>query len=223
MMKVLLIEDNETLGGFLKDILTLKKYNVEWLKDGNDIEYYCQSGGYDILLLDWMLPSTTGIEIIKKLRARHIQLPVIMLTAKSEVTDKVEGLTTGADDYLTKPFDMDELEARMIAVVKRYQAIGNNTKSIGNITFDIIKHEFLIESSVINLSQKEYQLLELLFLNQIVSRDMILDKIWTIDQIVGDNNIDALIRLLKKKLETVHATVKVKNIRGVGYKLEVIK
>lgn len=222
-MKVLLVEDNETLGGFLKDILTLKKYNVEWLKDSIDVDLYCQTGGYDILLLDWMLPSATGIEVIKKLRTQHIQLPVIMLTAKSEVTDKVEGLTSGADDYLTKPFDMDELEARMIAVVKRYQAIGNNTKSIGNITFDIIKHEFLIEASVINLSQKEYQLLELLFLNQIVSRDMILDKIWTIDQIVGDNNIDALIRLLKRKLEAVHATVKVKNIRGVGYKLEVIK
>lgn len=193
------------------------------MKDSIDVDLYCQTGGYDILLLDWMLPSATGIEVIKKLRTQHIQLPVIMLTAKSEVTDKVEGLTSGADDYLTKPFDMDELEARMIAVVKRYQAIGNNTKSIGNITFDIIKHEFLIEASVINLSQKEYQLLELLFLNQIVSRDMILDKIWTIDQIVGDNNIDALIRLLKRKLEAVHATVKVKNIRGVGYKLEVIK
>ncbi|MGK0553516.1 response regulator transcription factor [Macrococcus capreoli] len=222
-MKVLLIEDNETLGGFLKDILTLKKYYVEWLKDGIDVDFYCQTGGYDILLLDWMLPSTTGIEVIKKLRAQNIQLPVIMLTAKSEVSDKVEGLTTGADDYLTKPFDMDELEARMISVVKRYQALGNNTKSIGNITLDIIKHEFLIEESVINLTQKEYQLLELLFLNQIVSREMILEKIWSIDQIVGDNNIDALIRLLKKKLVAVHANVKVKNIRGVGYKLEVMQ
>ncbi|MCU7558239.1 response regulator transcription factor [Macrococcus capreoli] len=222
-MKVLLIEDNETLGGFLKDILTLKKYYVEWLKDGIDVDFYCQTGGYDILLLDWMLPSTTGIEVIKKLRAQNIQLPVIMLTAKSEVSDKVEGLTTGADDYLTKPFDMDELEARMISVVKRYQALGNNTKSIGNITLDIIKHEFLIEESIINLTQKEYQLLELLFLNQIVSREMILEKIWSIDQIVGDNNIDALIRLLKKKLVAVHANVKVKNIRGVGYKLEVMQ
>ncbi|MGV2929090.1 response regulator transcription factor [Macrococcus capreoli] len=222
-MKVLLIEDNETLGGFLKDILTLKKYYVEWLKDGIDVDFYCQTGGYDILLLDWMLPSTTGIEVIKKLRAQNIQLPVIMLTAKSEVSDKVEGLTTGADDYLTKPFDMDELEARMISVVKRYQALGNNTKSIGNITLDIIKHEFLIEESIINLTQKEYQLLELLFLNQIVSREMITEKIWSIDQIVGDNNIDALIRLLKKKLVAVHANVKVKNIRGVGYKLEVMQ
>lgn len=220
-MKVLLVEDNETLGGFLKDILTLKKYNVEWMKDGIDIDLYCLNGGYDILLLDWMLPSTSGVDVISSLRSQNIQIPIIMLTAKSEIADKVEGLTTGADDYLTKPFEMEELEARMIAVVKRYQAIHTNIKRIGNIMFDILNHTFSVDGTIIDFSQKEYQLLELLCLNHTVSRSMILEKIWSIDKIVGDNNIDALIRLLKKKLESAHANVKVKSIRGVGYKLEV--
>ncbi|KAA1039562.1 response regulator transcription factor [Macrococcus equipercicus] len=221
-MKVLLIEDNETLGGFLKDILTLKNYTVEWLTDGEDVELYFNHSSYDIVLVDWMLPSVTGIEIIQRLRAQQINVPVIMLTAKSELHDKVEGLTVGADDYLTKPFEMDELEARMLAVIKRYQQINLNQKQLGNVSFDLTRHEFTARHVEMNLTRKEYLLLELLFLNHTVSRENILDKIWTSDQLVGDNNIDALVRLLKKKLEQYDSDLKIKSIRGVGYKLEVI-
>lgn len=144
-----------------------------------------------------------------------------MLTAKSELADKVEGLTIGADDYLTKPFEIDELEARMIAVIKRYQSIYHNKKSIGTVTFDLLLHSFLVDDFEMDLTRKEYRLLELLFLNHIVSREMMLAKIWTSDQIVGDNNIDALVRLLKKKLVSYDTNLEVKSIRGVGYKLEV--
>ncbi|MDT3995607.1 response regulator transcription factor [Mammaliicoccus fleurettii] len=220
-MKVLLIEDNETLGGFLKDILELKHYTVEWLLDGLDIDLYFEHSGYDIVLVDWMLPSVSGIDVIKVLRDSNVHVPIIMLTAKSELADKVEGLTIGADDYLTKPFEIDELEARMIAVIKRYQSIYHNKKSIGKVTFDLLLHSFLVDDFEMDLTRKEYRLLELLFLNHIVSREMMLAKIWTSDQIVGDNNIDALVRLLKKKLISYDTNLEVKSIRGVGYKLEV--
>ncbi|TDM05212.1 response regulator transcription factor [Macrococcus lamae] len=220
-MKVLLVEDNETLGGFLSDILRLKNYTVEWLQDGTDIELYFEASDYDIVLLDWMLPSVSGVEIIRILRDRKIEVPIIMLTAKSELEDKVEGLTIGADDYLTKPFEMDELEARMLAVVKRYQMIHHNHKQLGHVTFDLTKHLFVVKRETLELTHKEYQLLELLFLNHTVSREMILSKVWNSDQFVGDNNIDALIRLLKKKLNQYDTGLAVKSIRNIGYKLEV--
>ncbi|TDL98511.1 response regulator transcription factor [Macrococcus brunensis] len=219
-MKVLLIEDNATLGGFLTDILTLKNYTVEWLKDGIDVVYYFDNSRYDIVLVDWMLPSVSGIEIIRQLRDARIQVPIIMLTAKSETSDKVEGLLTGADDYLTKPFEMEELEARMLAVIKRYQLIDHNEKVKGSVTFNFNRHSFSIHGTEINLTHKEYTLLELLFLNHIVTREMILGTVWSTEQIVGDNNIDALVRLLKKKLKQYEAGLEIKSIRNIGYKLE---
>ncbi|WP_323703227.1 response regulator transcription factor [Mammaliicoccus sp. Dog046] len=222
-MKVLLIEDNETLGGFLKDILELKQYSVEWLQDGIDVDLYFAHSGYDIVLVDWMLPSCSGIEIIQMLRNKKVHVPIIMLTAKSELDDKVEGLMSGADDYLTKPFEIEELEARMIAVTKRYQSAYQNQKSIGNVTYDFVNHQFSVNGTLIDLTRKEYTLLELLFLNHTVSRDMMLAKIWSSDQIVGDNNIDALVRLLKKKLQSNNTDLEVKSIRGIGYKLDVKK
>ncbi|ULG74430.1 response regulator transcription factor [Macrococcus brunensis] len=219
-MKILLIEDNATLGGFLTDILTLKNYTVEWLKDGIDVVYYFDNSRYDIVLVDWMLPSVSGIEIIRQLRDARIQVPIIMLTAKSETSDKVEGLLTGADDYLTKPFEMEELEARMLAVIKRYQLIDHNEKVKGSVTFNFNRHSFSIHGTEINLTHKEYTLLELLFLNHIVTREMILGTVWSTEQIVGDNNIDALVRLLKKKLKQYEAGLEIKSIRNIGYKLE---
>lgn len=219
-MKVLLIEDNETIGGFLTDILKLKNYSVEWLKDGEDVELYFEASDYDIVLLDWMLPSTSGIEVIKRLRENHIDVPIIMLTAKSALEDKVEGLTTGADDYLTKPFEIDELEARMYAVIKRSKSNRDSTKKIGNVCYDMVTHSFDMNGESLDLTHKEFQLLELLFLNHTVSREMILGKVWNSDQFVGANNIDSLVHLLKKKLKNNETNLVLKSIRNVGYRLE---
>lgn len=219
-MKVLLVEDNEAIGGFLSDILKLKNYTVEWLTDGADIELYFEASDYDIVLLDWMLPSITGIEVIERLRSRNIDVPIIMLTAKSALEDKVAGLTTGADDYLTKPFEIDELEARMFAVTKRYQADHQPIKRIGNVDYHIAKHSFEIDGTPLDLTHKEFQLLELLFLNHTVSREMILAKVWKSDEFVGANNIDALIHLLKKKLSHYDTKMAIKSIRNVGYRLD---
>ncbi|MCH4336224.1 response regulator transcription factor [Staphylococcus haemolyticus] len=205
-------------------MLKLKKYQVDWLKDGVEVMEYLSANNYDILLVDWMLPKSSGIEVIREIRDKNINIPIIMLTAKSQTADKVSGLNTGADYYLTKPFEFEELEARILANVKRFSMTQNmqqNTKKIGNITYHYNQHQFTINQSTVYLTRKEYQLLELLFLYEVAPRDLIIEKIWNIDQVVTSNNIDALVRLLRNKLKTVGASIEIKNMRNIGYKLEV--
>ncbi|UXR30375.1 response regulator transcription factor [Staphylococcus simulans] len=220
-MKVLLIEDNQMMGELTQKMLKLKHYQVDWLKTGEDVLEYLAQTTYDMLLVDWMLPNHSGIEIIEAIRNQRIDVPIIMLTAKSQTDDKVTGLTVGADDYITKPFEFEELEARMLAVMKRSAAMPSNTKQLGNVIYDYHKRQFTVEGHIIDFSQKEYQLLELLFLNPVVNKALIIEKVWSIDQVVTNNNVDALMRLLRKKLKKIHATIEVKSMRGVGYKLEV--
>lgn len=223
-MKVLIIEDNIFMGELIQKMLKLKKYQVDWLKDGVEVMEYLSANNYDILLVDWMLPKSSGIEVIREIRDKNINIPIIMLTAKSQTADKVSGLNTGADDYLTKPFEFEELEARILANVKRFSMTQNmqqNTKKIGNITYHYNQHQFTINQSTFYLTRKEYQLLELLFLYEVAPRDLIIEKIWNIDQVVTSNNIDALVRLLRNKLKTVGAFIEIKNMRNIGYKLEV--
>ena len=223
-MKVLIIEDNIFMGELIQKMLKFKKYQVDWLKDGVEVMEYLSANNYDILLVDWMLPKSSGIEVIREIRDKNINIPIIMLTAKSQTADKVSGLNTGADDYLTKPFEFEELEARILANVKRFsmtQTMQQNTKKIGNITYHYNQHQFTINQSTVYLTRKEYQLLELLFLYEVAPRDLIIEKIWNIDQVVTSNNIDALVRLLRNKLKTVGASIEIKNMRNIGYKLEV--
>ncbi|MCE5153744.1 response regulator transcription factor [Staphylococcus hyicus] len=221
-MKVLLIEDNRMIGDLLLNMLKLRQYTVDWLTSGEDVSLYMEQIHYDLILVDWMLPDMTGVDIIHHIRQSGNAIPIIMLTAKSQTADKVEGLTAGADDYVTKPFEFEELEARMLAVMKRYHALNKQVKTIGNVTYDFQKHHFIKEGHILEFTQKEYQLLELLFLNAVVSRALIIEKVWYLDQIVSDNNIDALVRQLRKKLMHLDTTLRIKSIRGVGYKLEVM-
>ncbi|MBI5974463.1 response regulator transcription factor [Staphylococcus canis] len=221
-MRVLLIEDNAMMGELIQNMLKLKQYAVDWLQEGEDVLLYMDQVHYDIVLVDWMLPDTSGIDIIRAIRQAQYPVPIIMLTAKSQTADKVQGLTVGADDYVTKPFDFEELEARMIAVMKRYHAMDQQYKTIGNLTYDYQKHVFLKDHHAINLTRNEYQLLELLFLNQVVSRALIIEKVWHLDQDVSDNNVDALIKQLRRKLKQLDVTLQIKSLRGVGYQLEVV-
>ncbi|MCJ0943077.1 MULTISPECIES: response regulator transcription factor [Staphylococcaceae] len=223
MMKILLIEDNEMIGKLTEKMLKIKKYHVDWLKDGNEVIDYLSTNQYDLLLIDWMLPGISGIEIIKKIRNKNIDIPIIMLTAKSQTADKVTGLTFGADDYVTKPFEFEELEARILTVLKRSIPLKSQTKKIGNVTYHYQQRLFTKDNEVLELSQKEHRLLELLFLYEIVSTDLIIDKVWSINNVVTNNNVDALMRLLRKKLNNMDITFSIKNIRNVGYKLEVLK
>lgn len=163
-MKILLIEDNIFIGELIQKMLRLKKYQVHWLRNGIEVMEYLSDTSYDILLVDWMLPKRSGLEIIKEIRDKNINIPIIMLTAKSQTADKVSGLNIGADDYLTKPFEFEELEARILANVKRFsrtQTMQQNTKKIGNITYHYNQHQFTINQRIIDLTLKEYQLLEL--------------------------------------------------------------
>ncbi|MCE5013421.1 response regulator [Staphylococcus warneri] len=191
-MKILLIEDNIFIGELIQKMLRLKKYQVHWLRNGIEVMEYLSDTSYDILLVDWMLPKRSGLEIIKEIRDKNINIPIIMLTAKSQTADKVSGLNIGADDYLTKPFEFEELEARILANVKRFsrtQTMQQNTKKIGNITYHYNQHQFTINQRIIDLTLKEYQLLELLFLYEVVPRNLIIEKIWNIDQVVTSNNV----------------------------------
>ncbi|MCJ1661051.1 response regulator transcription factor [Staphylococcus sp. NRL 18/288] len=210
------------IGELTKKMLVMKRYQVDWLKTGDEVMEYLAFNSYDILLVDWMLPNQSGIEIIEQIRNENINVPIIMLTAKSQTADKVTGLTVGADDYVTKPFEFEELEARILAVMKRATSLQSNTKQLGNIIYYYQQHQFTVNDEVIGFSQKEYQLLELLFLNKIVSKELIIEKIWNIDQVVTNNNVDVLVKILRKKLKKVKATIEIKSIRGVGYKLEVM-
>lgn len=210
------------IGELTKKMLVMKRYQVDWLKTGDEVMEYLAFNSYDILLVDWMLPNQSGIEIIEQIRNENINVPIIMLTAKSQTADKVTGLTVGADDYVTKPFEFEELEARILAVMKRATSLQSNTKKLGNIIYYYQQHQFTVNDEVIDFSQKEYQLLELLFLNKIVSKELIIEKIWNIDQVVTNNNVDVLVKILRKKLKKVKATIEIKSIRGVGYKLEVM-
>lgn len=222
-MKVLLVEDNQMMGSLIQKMLKLKHYNVDWLKNSDDVMDYMAQTSYDLLLVDWMLPTKSGIEVIEAVRNHNHQVPIIMLTAKSQTADKVTGLTAGADDYLTKPFEFEELEARILSVMRRSKVIESKEKQLGNVVYDYQKQQFSINHQVIDLTQKEYQLLELLMLNSMVSRDLIIDKVWNIDQVVTSNNVDALIKLLRKKLIAVGANLEIKSKRGVGYQLEVTR
>lgn len=152
---------------------------MHWLRNGIEVMEYLSDTSYDILLVDWMLPKRSGLEIIKEIRDKNIDIPIIMLTAKSQTADKVSGLNIGADDYLTKPFEFEELEARILANVKRFsrtQTMQQNTKKIGNITYHYNQHQFTINQRIIDLTLKEYQLLELLFLYEVVPRNLIIEK-----------------------------------------------
>lgn len=152
--------------------------------------------------MDWKLPKRSGLEIIKEMRDKNINIPIIMLTAKTQTDDKVSGLNISANDYLIKPFEFEELEARILANVRRFsrtQTIQQNTKKIGNITYHYNQHQ-------------------LLFLYEVVPRNLIIEKMWNTDQVVTSNNVDVLVKLLRSKLKAIRASLKIKNICNIGYK-----
>lgn len=170
---------------------------MRWLRNGIEVMEYLSDNSYDILLVDWMLSKRSGLEIIKEIRDKNMNIPIIMLTAKSQTADKVSRLNISADDYLTKPFEFEELEARILANVKRFsrtQTIQQNTKKIGNITYHYNQHQFTINKSIIDLTLKEYQLL---FLYEVVPRNLIIEKMWNTDQAVTSNNVDVLLNYLE--------------------------
>lgn len=222
-MRILLVEDEKRMAQALCEILRLEKYDVDHYDNGTDGLAAVESNIYDIVILDVMLPGMNGYEVAKKARFKGINTPILMLTAKAELDDKVMGLDSGADDYLTKPFMTKELLARLRALGRRMQNSTDGVLSYGDITLDT---NTLILSCVTNkqnvrLSEKEYKILEYLIINssQILSREQLAMKIWGFESDVEYNNVEVYVSFTRRKLTFVGAKTEIKAVRGVGYEL----
>jgi len=217
-MKLLIIEDDENILYLLKDGFEEENFIVETADSGEDGLYLASMHNYDVIVLDWMLPQISGIQILEKLRNQNINTPIIMLTAKDEVKNKVEGLKHGADDYLSKPFSFEELQARIEALYRRTSFKSSNTIQIQNFTIDTSKKIVTFKYQIIDLSAKEYELLMFLVKNKnsYVSKFMIEEQLWTSEEIRTSNVIEVTIFKLRKKL----SKELIKNFKGLGYKIE---
>lgn len=223
-MLILLAEDDPKIAELLIHLFKKDGYQIDHAKDGVEALLYTESNHYDIVLLDWMMPEKSGLEVCETLRNRHYHGGILMLTAKDTLDDKIIGLGNGADDYLVKPFEYKELLARVKALSRRSnQKLNDDLLIIGKYTLDRIRKTVLYESTDLSLSNREFQLLSLLIENnrQVVPRDVIIDRVWGLDQEITQNNLDAFIKLLRKKIEKSTKDNIILNVRGIGYKVEV--
>ena len=218
-MKILIVEDDENILSLLKRGFQEEEYVIDSADDGEDGEYLAISNVYDIIILDWMLPNKSGIEILSSIREKNIKTPVIMLTARTEIDDKVQGLDYGADDYMSKPFSFKELLARVKALYRRSISVVSNKIEIKDIIINIDAKTISKDNKELELAQKEYELL--LFLtknkNKIVSNAMIEEQLWNNEEYINSNVIQVTIYNLRKKLGKEF----IKSSRGLGYKIEV--
>ena len=221
-MRLLLAEDEKDLSDALVTVLKHNNYSVDAVYNGQDALDYLEAGDYDGAILDIMMPKMDGITVLKKVRADGIHLPIILLTAKSEIDDRVTGLDSGADDYLTKPFSMKELLARIRAMTRRQEKTTDSILQFSDIQLDRSTYQLSnSEGTTIRLANKEYQMLEMLMTNpgQVISVDQFMDKIWGYDSEAEFNVVWVYISYLRKKLSSLHAHVQIKATRGVGYSL----
>jgi len=225
-MRLLMVEDEKYMADAIAQVLKKNNYSVDLVYNGEDGLDYGLSGIYDIIILDIMLPKMDGISVLKKLRKNGIETPVILLTARGEVEDKVHGLDSGADDYLAKPFHIDELLARLRALGRRKTELIND----GILKYEDIRlnpHVLQLEcgSKRTVLTLKESQLLELLIKRNgmIVSKENIIEKLWGYDTDAEDNHVEIHMSLLRKKLAQLNSGVYIHTIRGAGYVLKTVK
>lgn len=223
-MRLLLAEDEKMLSDALVALLTHSHYSVDAVYNGEDALDYLMDGNYDGAILDIMMPKMDGVTVLKKIRAAGKTLPVIMLTAKSEIDDRVEGLDAGADDYLTKPFASRELLARIRSMTRRQPELKDNTLCMEDITLNRTEYTLTGPDQAITLSNKEYQIMEMFLMNPKVSlsADQLFEKIWGFDSDAEINVVWVYISNLRKKLSSVGSRVSIKSTRGVGYSLEAI-
>lgn len=225
-MRILVIEDEVQLADAVSEILKRNKYFVDTVYDGADGLDYALTGVYDCILLDVMLPKMNGFEVLSNLRQEKISTPIIMLTAKSEVEDKITGLDGGADDYITKPFNTNELLARIRATTRRKgELVDDNCISFENLKLMKNFCSIAYGENDIKLSLKEFQIMELLISNphRILPKERIIEKIWGYESDVEYNNIEVYISFLRKKLSTMCSDIQIKTARGIGYSLEKVE
>ncbi len=223
-MRILVVEDEYSLAEILKEALVKYNYLVDISYDGQDGLDQALTDIYDVILLDVMLPKMNGFEVLKEVRKSKIMTPIIMLTAKSEIQDKLNGLENGADDYLTKPFNIQELIARVKTVSRRNGDIILNNLTYNDIELDSRKCEIkcLINGKSIKVGTKEFALLEFLIKNQngVLSKEQIYEKIWGYESDSEYNNVEVYVSFIRKKLLFINSNTKIKAIRNIGYVLE---
>lgn len=221
-MRILIIEDEFNLADAICSRLEQEKYNCDIACDGAQGLDYALSNAYDLIILDIMLPSLNGVEILRRLKEENIESKVIMLTAKTMLDDKLECFSYGADDYLTKPFHMDELIAR-VNIKLRKVVKDESTIQVGNTKLNIKTSTLSTSTDTIDIVGKEFLLLEYLMKNekQVISKEMIINKIWGIDSEYESNNLEVYLTFIRRKLKLIDSNINIKAIRGLGYKIEV--
>ncbi len=221
-MRLLLSEDEHELSNALVTVLKHNNYSVDAVYNGQDALDYLETGNYDGAILDIMMPKMDGLTVLKTIRLHGNPVPVLLLTAKSEIDDRVMGLDCGADDYLTKPFSMKELLARIRAMTRRKTDTTDSVLRFGDIELDRSTYQLSRKTDSIRLANKEYQMLEMLMINpgQIISTEQFMDKIWGYDSDAELNVVWVYISYLRKKLSSLDSTIQIKATRGLGYSLE---
>ena len=217
-MRILIAEDEISTAKALKVIMEKNKFSVDIVHNGDDAWSYIRTGSYEVIILDIMMPGMSGLEVLEMIRKEKINTPVLLLTARSEIEDKVLGLESGADDYLAKPFASSELIARVKALGRRSEVYSDSVKSLGNLTLDSNRYEIRVGDNAVSLTNKEFQLIELFMLHPgfVFSTEHLMEKIWGID---SESDIDVVwthIGFVRKKLKTLNADVEIKTIRGAG-------
>ena len=222
-MRILIAEDEVATAKALQLLLKKNNYTVDIVHNGNDAWDYISTSLYDAIVLDIMMPGKSGIEVLKLLRKNQIRTPVLMLTAKAELEDRIAGLDAGADDYLPKPFAAGELIARVKALLRRSDQYTDSVLRIGNLELDQSRYEISAGGNTVRLTNKEYQLLELFARHPgfVFSSDHLMEKIWGWDSESDIGVVWTHIGFIRKKLRTLQADVEIRTIRGAGYTLEV--
>jgi len=218
-MKILIIEDDKNILSFLKRGFEEDGYIIDSAIDGIDGEYLALINQYDVIILDWMLPNKSGIEIIKSLKLKGITTPIIMLTAKNMLKDKINGIKTGADDYLTKPFEYEELLVRVEALYRRSVNSGSSVIRLKNLTIDIDNKIVKKDDELLKLTRKEYELLSFFIKNRnaVISKEMIEEQLWNNETFINSNVISVTMHHLRAKI----GKDMISSNRGLGYKLEI--
>ncbi|MCC7107146.1 MAG: response regulator transcription factor [Chloroflexi bacterium] len=220
-MRILIVEDEPRLGELTARTLRREGYETDVLTDGVEGYEQARAGDYDLVVLDVMLPNMSGLEITLRLRRQNVDTPVLMLTARDSVEDRVAGLDAGADDYLVKPFSFDELLARVRALLRRRNDLAKAELRVGDLVLDLFRHEALRGNRRIELTAREFALLELLMRHpgQVLSRSQIVDVVWNQDYEGGSNVVDTYVHYLREKIDRPPATPLIRTVRGVGYAL----
>ena len=220
-MQILIVEDDVRLAQALGKILEENGYQVDMVHDGQSGLDYAESGMYDIVILDVMLPKMDGFEVVKQLRRAGIDTPVLMLTARTQIPDKIEGLDSGADDYMTKPFSPAELLAHLRALTRRTGQVVFEKLVFADLELNLESHDLTCGGKSINLSFKEFSIVNILMANrgQIVSKDMLISKVWGVESTAVDNNVEAYVSFVRKKLKHLASNVQIETVRKVGYRL----